>query len=60
MGGHDGPGGQRVLRPLAFHGGRVGHVSRHDLAIVLIGVKIVLIGAAERPGYLRQAIVVGS
>jgi putative NADH-flavin reductase len=34
-------------------GGRVGHVSRHDLAHVLID-------AAERPDYLRQAIVVGS
>jgi hypothetical protein len=34
-------------------GGRAGHVSRHDLAHVLIG-------AAERPDYLRQAIVVGS
>jgi len=32
---------------------RVGHVSRHDLARVLID-------AAERPDYLHQAIVVGS
>jgi hypothetical protein len=32
---------------------RLGHVSRHDLARILID-------AAERPDYLRQAIVVGS
>jgi putative NADH-flavin reductase len=41
----------RVLRP--GDKGRVGHVSRHDLARVLID-------AAERPDYLHQAIVVGS
>lgn len=41
----------RVLRP--GDKGRVGHVSRHDLARVLIDV-------AERPDYLHQAIVVGS
>lgn len=33
--------------------GRVGHVSRHQLARILID-------AAERPDYIRQAIVVGS
>ncbi len=41
----------RVLRP-GDHG-RVGHVARQDLAGVLLD-------AAERPDYLRQAIVVGS
>jgi uncharacterized protein YbjT (DUF2867 family) len=33
--------------------GRIGHVARHDLAAVLLD-------AAERPDYLRQAIAVGS
>ncbi len=46
------PGGQpRVLRP--GDKGRVGHVSRQGLARILID-------AAERPDYVRQAIVVGS
>jgi putative NADH-flavin reductase len=46
------PGGQpRVLRSGDTR--RVGHVSRHDLARILIE-------AAERPDYVRQAIVVGS
>ena len=41
----------RVLRP--GDTGRVGRVARHDLAAVLLN-------AAEHPGYLRQAIAVGS
>ena len=41
----------RVLRP--GDTGRVGHIARPDLAAVLLD-------AAERPDYLRQAIAVGS
>lgn len=41
----------RVLR--SGDTGRVGHVARHDLAAVMLD-------AAERPDYLRQAIAVGS